>query len=118
MKWSAVWSGSFVGLAVALFASALIGAILSFWDFFGGYSRELSQGVGIMCYAVAGGWSAMKARTSGWLHGAAAAVVFVVFGSVLGFLAFSGPLSAGYLLGKSALAAVIGAAAGILSVNL
>ncbi len=118
MRWSAVWSGSLAGLVIALAASDIIATSLFFWDFASSHSDRLTQAVSIICYAGAGGWAAVKSRSYGWLHGAAAASGFVLLGVVLGLVAFTGPLAIGPLAGKMALAAMVGALAGILAVNL
>lgn len=118
MRWSAVWSGSLAGLVIALVASALIAATLLFWDFAGSYSDRLAQVVSFISYACAGGWAALKSRTYGWLNGAAAALGFVLLGIALGLVAFTGPLAVGLLASKMAVAALVGALAGIVAINL
>lgn len=117
MKWGAVVEGTIAGLVTSLLGSALMAASVYFTDFAQRHSEPFQDGVAIASVLVAGLWVGRRAQTSGLLHGAVTGIGFLVAGSVLGFLFFSGFPGLTFLGVRLVLAVALGAVAGVLGVN-
>ncbi len=117
MMWSAVWRGTLTGLLTAVAGAILLAASLYLTDFPQRHNPYFLQGIALVSSAAAGYVAGRRAQTGGLLHGAAAGVGFFVVGSLLGLAFFGGVAPAGFLLTRLALAAVVGAIAGVMGIN-
>lgn len=116
--WEAVLTGVVAGYLASLVCSAALGAIMLKTTIAQETVPSIMSGVGFLSLAIGSGYAALRARSAGWLHGAATGAAYIIVSMVISLILFPEPLNTMAVIERTIIGSAVGLVAGTIGVNL